>query len=283
MAQSAATSTEGQLQAISVNDLLAKQEQVRLIGTLEPVPSDPDLIKFTPALPGNNCLCQFAFVIPKSVIAEVIPTGETHFCCGKHLEFVEIRLAEDGQISARAVVEQVVKNANSRGGANGSQARYSSPQSFAKQSSAGTCICDHFIKRYCSGGQLYEDYWCYDETGAFCGTTTVPLGVSCSDATVTPGTNSGFRSLRETGYRGPATAGPIAPFAAQPFGAQPFARTTSQWSGYITLTADNGSTITFYVGCFGDGPYSINKSQIVYIDQRGICGNYGAYYIVFNY
>lgn len=277
MTKSAAPSTQGP-QAISVNDLLAKQERVRLIGTLESVASDPDSLKFTPASPDNNCLCQFTIVIPKSIIAEVIPTGESHFCCGKHLEFVEIRLSEGGQIPAHSVVEQLVKNASARSGAEGSQARYSSPKSFGRQS-RGTCVCDHFIKRYCSGGQLYDDYWCYDETGAFCGTTTVPLGVPCPEATVTPATNSGFCSGREFNY----TATKTSPGPTPPFAAQPFVRASNQWSGFITLTADNGSSITFYVGCFGDGPYSINKSQIVSIDQRGICGDYGAYYIVFNY
>jgi hypothetical protein len=285
----------GEAGALSVDELFDLQSRHHIKGTVEPVGDDGQLVKVTPWFPFSGCLCQLALVVPKAVIDKVKPTGESHQCCGKTLQVVEITFKEDGTMPVKQVFEQISQGgtkaaafapaprtarahhglAPSGGGLTAGAPR--PPQS--------TCICDHFIKRFCADGQLYEEYWCYDETGAFCGSQVVPLGLSCPtfasprlrpDAALTPRTLSSHAELRGAvgDYGGGFPSRGLAGAAT---------RRADQWSGYITLLADDGNSITFHVGCFGDGPYTVSKSQIVSINQVGICGNYGAYYAVINF
>ena len=71
--------------------------------------------------------------------------------------------------------------------------RHTGPHESQQSGSRGvTCICDHFINRFCgSDGMIYETYWCYDDTGAYCGSETVPTGVSCTGASSARGVRGG--------------------------------------------------------------------------------------------
>lgn len=282
----------GDAGGMSVDDLFELQSKLHVKGMVEPVDDDGANVKVTPWLPVVGCLCQLAFTLPKAAIESVEPTSETRSCCGKTLQIVEINFKEGETIPVTQVFEQLAK-----GGLGATLADTRAPQAAgapyapatldaasaagARRSPQNTCICDHFIRRFCQGGQLYEEYWCYDETGAFCGTQVVPLGLSCfAEAQPLAGTYAG--APRGGGGFAAQRFNSFAP-SRRAAGAAAAPSFAGQWSGYITLTADDGTNITFYVGCFGEGPYTVNKSQIVSINQVGICGNYGAYYAVINF
>lgn len=79
---------------INIDDLLASQEQVNNHATLERIPDDDERVKVTPYVAGRGCLCDYALRIRKDAIETVATTGETHICCGKTLQVVEIAFAD---------------------------------------------------------------------------------------------------------------------------------------------------------------------------------------------
>ncbi len=59
----------------------------------------------------------------------------------------------------------------------------------------------------------------------------------------------------------------------------------NQFSGYIfdVVTSDDGTTITYYTSCGApQGPWTSLVSDVVQMEQRGICGNFSQYYAVIN-
>lgn len=75
---------------MSIDELLSMQSLNIFKGTIELVENNLDLVKVTPWIPVGGCLCQLAINISTSAIDSVELTGETHLCCGKTLQVVEI-------------------------------------------------------------------------------------------------------------------------------------------------------------------------------------------------
>jgi hypothetical protein len=99
---------------MTVDQLLAKQNEARPLATIEPVEGKPDAVKITPWLQSTGCLCASALVIPKAVIASVNPTGKTHHCCGKNLHVVEVTFATGAQVPVADVFAQAASSARVR-------------------------------------------------------------------------------------------------------------------------------------------------------------------------
>jgi hypothetical protein len=167
---------ERSMDAMSLDDFLAEESKPAY--TLEPVPGDDNILKVTPWVANGGCNCQHAFEVPKQAIRSVKPTGETHPCCGKILRVVEVDFG-DAKVDIAEVFRQLAAPAARE------PERRTPPSMPARRAveAQSICVCDHFIRRFCQGNQLYEEYWCYDETGAFCGTQVVPLGLSCTNLT----------------------------------------------------------------------------------------------------
>ena len=82
------------MKKINIDEFLTEQSRAVLRATLEPV-DDKDKVRITPYL-GGTCGCTAALIVPKSMIAGVTPTGESHLCCGKVLRVVDIEFTETG-------------------------------------------------------------------------------------------------------------------------------------------------------------------------------------------
>ena len=92
---------------LSVDEFLDKQGQSILKATVELVDNDPASVKITPWASGIGCPCQFGIKVQKSVIDSVVPTGETHLCCGKQLQIVEVHFSTGGTLPAHDVFSQL--------------------------------------------------------------------------------------------------------------------------------------------------------------------------------
>lgn len=80
---------------LSVDELLATQQQTGSRATIEAVDGDPDHVTVTPWIQGAGCMCESSLRLPKAAIKSVVPTDERHFCCGKTLTVVEVTFADD--------------------------------------------------------------------------------------------------------------------------------------------------------------------------------------------
>lgn len=94
--------------SLSIDELFSKQQQQQeqLRATVEPT-DDPLIVKLTPYVSDSGCLCEGALKVPKSIIESVVPTGDTHLCCGKRLMVVEIHFKKDATIPVTNVFEQM--------------------------------------------------------------------------------------------------------------------------------------------------------------------------------
>lgn len=98
---------------MTVDQLLSQQRDVKPLATIEPVPDNPDSVKVTPWLRATGCLCSLSLIVPKAVIESVKPTGESHYCCGKRLEVVEITFKKGAQLPVTDVFAQAAAAASS--------------------------------------------------------------------------------------------------------------------------------------------------------------------------
>lgn len=81
----------------SVDDFLASNPAVSsFLATIEPV-ADKDHVRVTPWVNGD-CACDASLVIPKSAIASLTRTNDTHSCCGKRLSVAEVIFAEGSKV-----------------------------------------------------------------------------------------------------------------------------------------------------------------------------------------
>jgi hypothetical protein len=81
---------------IEIDDLLREQEETgnAFHVTIERTPDDDERVKITPYRADTGCLCIDAIVVPKQSIETAKRTGETHLCCGKTLQVVEVTFSD---------------------------------------------------------------------------------------------------------------------------------------------------------------------------------------------
>jgi hypothetical protein len=99
-------------ESISVEQFLQSQAEQGFRATLEIVENQKDQIKITPFLSGQACQCSMSIKLPKASIESVTLTGETHLCCGKNLQVVEVQFKKGAGISPQSILEQLVANAS---------------------------------------------------------------------------------------------------------------------------------------------------------------------------
>jgi hypothetical protein len=174
--------TNDDTQKFKIDEFLEEQDKAQFLATIEPVREDAKLVKITPWRPAGGCMCHASMKIPKEAVVSVSPTGDIHLCCGKSLKVVEVEISEAKTIPVSHVIAQMMSK-----GEEDAAPHHDDRPTFVSRASnppqtrraAGTCVCDHFIRRYCVGATQYEDYACYDDTGASCGNTTVATGGFC--------------------------------------------------------------------------------------------------------
>ncbi|WP_157430935.1 hypothetical protein [Actinomadura macra] len=82
-------------ESISLDDLIAQQEQQGLSSIVEAVADRPDHVKITPYVVGVGPLRAHAFVVPKDAVESVTGTEESSTCCdGKESSVVELTFAD---------------------------------------------------------------------------------------------------------------------------------------------------------------------------------------------
>ncbi|MFC4115143.1 hypothetical protein [Nonomuraea zeae] len=81
-------------ESISVDDLIAQQEQQGLPSIVEAVADRPDHVKITPYAAGAGPLRSYAFVVPKDAVETLTVTEESHTCCGRRTPVVETTFAD---------------------------------------------------------------------------------------------------------------------------------------------------------------------------------------------
>ncbi len=81
---------------IKLDDFLTAQSAQRsgFTATIEAMPDKPTDVTITPFREEHGCGCASSFVLPKSMIRSVTPTGTYHHCCGKRLEVVVVEFTE---------------------------------------------------------------------------------------------------------------------------------------------------------------------------------------------
>jgi hypothetical protein len=148
---------------MTVDQLLAKQNEVKPLATIEPVEGKPDLVKVTPWLQSIGCLCTSALVFPKAVIASVNPTGKTHHCCGKSLQIVEVTFGKGAQVSVADVFAQAASSATVQRIPRRSVKAAADPCEGCSYNgqvySLGSVVCMGKSLRECSGGHGAPYVW----------------------------------------------------------------------------------------------------------------------------
>ncbi|MFD0853484.1 hypothetical protein ACFQ07_14700, partial [Actinomadura adrarensis] len=81
-------------ESLSLDALIAQQEQQGLPSIVEAIADRPDHVRVTPYTTGAGALHSFAFVVPKDAVESVTTTDESHTCCGKKLPVVETTFAD---------------------------------------------------------------------------------------------------------------------------------------------------------------------------------------------
>jgi len=94
---------------ITLADFLDKHSAPAFLATIEPI-SGSDKVSVTPWQPDRGCLCHAALDLPRSAIASVTITENTHNCCGKQLRVVAMEFAPSG-----AQLQDVFRQLLSRG------------------------------------------------------------------------------------------------------------------------------------------------------------------------
>jgi hypothetical protein len=91
----------------SVDEFLRMGPAVGLKVVIEEV--DPSRVKVTPWLGKDRCLCEASYVIPKTAIVSVAPTGDLHSCCGSTLPVVEPEFEAEASSVLHSVFAQAIK------------------------------------------------------------------------------------------------------------------------------------------------------------------------------
>lgn len=93
---------------LSVDDYLAgRGRQEKWLATLEPVDGDDTAIRISPLIGGAGCTCRLAIRVARSAIAAVRETDQRHQCCGRLLDVVEVRFADNATIPLRDLFAQL--------------------------------------------------------------------------------------------------------------------------------------------------------------------------------
>jgi hypothetical protein len=95
---------------LSIDELFQEQSKNHFLATVEPIEDSKDLVKVTPWLKGEGCLCGYTFNIEKDKIESVEPTGDKHYCCDKSLLVVEITFKEKATITFNHLFQTLLGN-----------------------------------------------------------------------------------------------------------------------------------------------------------------------------
>jgi hypothetical protein len=95
---------------VTVDQLLENQAQQGLRATVEAVDNHKEQVKITPFLAGRGCQCHMGIRLPKDTIQSLTITGETHQCCGKVLQVVEVHFKKGSGIALTEILQQLVAN-----------------------------------------------------------------------------------------------------------------------------------------------------------------------------
>ena len=98
-------------QEVSVDEFLkASESRSGWLATVEAVDGDDSVVRVSPVMKGGGCACSAAMRVPKSAIAGLRRTAETHTCCGRVHDLVEVRFKSDATISYRDLFEQAIED-----------------------------------------------------------------------------------------------------------------------------------------------------------------------------
>lgn len=97
-------------QELSLDELLERQRRAATLATITAVPEKKDMVKLTPWLPGGECLCHFAIVVPKRSIERLTSTRHQHLCCGKLLDVVQVTFRDTGAVSVSEIFSQLLQH-----------------------------------------------------------------------------------------------------------------------------------------------------------------------------
>jgi len=121
------------------------------LATVEPI-SGSDKVTLTPWQSGRGCLCHAALDLPRSAVASVTLTDNTHVCCGKQLRVVAVAFSPEG-----TPFQDVFNQLLSRGAASQSASHPSSDSVRPDISPCPQCVS---ICRHAPGSAACTD--CYE-------------------------------------------------------------------------------------------------------------------------
>jgi len=95
---------------LTIDELLSLQSKTINQCTIEQVENDNKLVKLTPWIKDQGCMCHYALNIPKAFIGSVTATGEIHYCCNKKLQVVEVDFTKDAKLSVQDLLKTLLSN-----------------------------------------------------------------------------------------------------------------------------------------------------------------------------
>lgn len=97
---------------LKLDEFLKAQSAQRsgFTATVEAVPDKPGDVTITPFRDEHGCGCASSFVLPRSMIRSVMPTGTFHHCCGKRLEVVVVEFTENASVPVAVLMKRVERH-----------------------------------------------------------------------------------------------------------------------------------------------------------------------------
>jgi hypothetical protein len=97
----------------SLDELLASQSRRRNLAVIDAIEGDDENVTVTWSTHAG-CLCHLSIRVPKKAIAGITMAEETHECCGKPLNVVDVQFSEQDSVSFRNLFEQLASSAAAR-------------------------------------------------------------------------------------------------------------------------------------------------------------------------
>jgi hypothetical protein len=130
----------------SVEEFLASGDSFPFHATLED--AGPGKVTITPFVKASGCGCSASLTLPKDLVAGVVGTPESHFCCGKTRRVGEVMFRRDVQALLRGIFDQLIARASAEGAGRVTSADCLECCDICAKNPNGQA-CKFYCKRYC--------------------------------------------------------------------------------------------------------------------------------------
>src|SRR4051812_42315960 len=96
---------------MKVDEFLKQQHEsgLEIVATIESTDDRPGYVKVTPYSRTGGCRCSHSFALEVTHIDDVLPTGETIWCCGKHLKVAKLVIRKGATVPIADVLATTMR------------------------------------------------------------------------------------------------------------------------------------------------------------------------------